>query len=357
VSVPDASTDPDVPETVDLVDETQVDPDAFDPVEEDPVMDEVEEELVNPFEPIGYCVEDSLLLAVQGITIPSDPSSVVMPGATRRSSWVGLLDHLMDGLYSTADSEAGTLGIHLCVLYDAEYERHYLLFWNTDRAEGVYVIDPGAPHPLIVEVPYPMSDAGTRDEGVEILRQAGGWALLVSGATRCASTATVSCDGTTVACSASAAAYRISDVAHNPDLIFHLVHRYLATRDTSSIVLQVQGQADASGGRAILSDGTSTPNTGSVSVTLRNGLSDALRPDFPAYADSVYSCNNPADSGYTSECNQTNVQGRWINGSSDPCVTPPIGAVNRFVAIELDSAMRDPEVHDEVAAAVLSLFE
>ena len=279
-------------------------------------------------------------------------------GATRRSNWVGLLEHLLSAEYEQASSEARTLGLELHVVDDTVSGRPFLVLWDTSRAEGIYVFDPAPVNPLVIEVPYPNSDSGTLAEGVEVLRQTPGWAMLVAGATRCTTTATVTCDGTTLSCSSSPEAFRQSDVAHNVSLIFHLVHRFLDDRDSSAILLQLQGQADASGARVVVSDGTAIHDVSSIAVRLRNALSDALRPGFPTYADSVRSCNTPADVGtFTSDCNATNVQGRWTNGSMDPCSTAATAPTDRFLALELDPDMRAPEVHTVVAEAIATLFE
>jgi hypothetical protein len=356
VGAPDAWGDPDAVDAVDAADQVDAAGDADDAADV-PQEDVVEEDPYNPFEPIPP-VSDDLLTFIRAIPIVSDPSMFSTPGATRRSNWVGLLEHLLSGEYDTASSEARTLNLQLRVVNDTVSGRPFFVLWDESRAEGIYVLDPFPVNPLIVEVPYPMSDSGTLDEGVAVLRLAPGWALAVPGATRCTTTSTVDCDGTTLSCSSTPEAFRLSDVAHNTELIFHLVHRFLDDRDPSAITLQLQGQADASGARVIISDGTALHDVSSISVLLRNGLSDALRTDFPAYADSIRSCNTPADAGtFTSDCNTTNVQGRWTNGSMDPCGTAAGDSTDRFLALELDLQMRAPEVFDAVASAIAALFE
>ncbi|MBW2263192.1 MAG: hypothetical protein JRG91_14580 [Deltaproteobacteria bacterium] len=357
VGAPDAWGDPDAVDAAEAADDlldAPLDGEAFEDVLDGDV---VEEDPYNPFEPIPKVSED-LLTFVRALPIVSDPSTFSTPGTTRRSNWVGLLDHILSGEYDEAATEARTLNLELRVVDDSVSGRPFIVLWDASRAEGIYVFDPFPVNPLIIEVPYPMSDSGTLDEGVEILRQVPGWVLAVAGATRCTMTTTVSCDGTTLSCSSSPASFRISDVAHSTALVFHLVHRFLDDRDSSAITLQLQGQADATGARVIISDGTALQDVSSISVLLRNSLSDALRPGFPSYADSVRSCNAPADVGtFTSDCNATNVQGRWTNGSLDPCNTPASAPTDRFLALELDSAMRASEVFDAVAAALATLFE
>jgi len=356
IGAPDAWGDPDAVDALDAADQGEAVLDV-DVVEDVPGEDAAEDDPFNPFEPIPR-VSDDLLSFIRAIPIVSDPSMLGTPGATRRSNWLGLLDHLLSGEYATAASEARTLSLQLQAVDDTVSDRSYLVLWDTSRAEGIYVLDPFPLNPLIVEVPYPMTDSGTLDEGVAVLRQVPGWALVVPGATRCTTTSTVTCDGTTLSCSSTPEAFRFSDVAHSTDLIFHLVHRFLDDRDPSAITLQLQGQADASGARVIVSDGTAVHDVSSISVQLRNGLSDALRPGFPSYADSVRSCNTPADAGtFTSDCSTTNVQGRWTNGSSDPCGTAASAATDRFLVLELDLDMRAPEVFDPVATAIAALFE
>jgi hypothetical protein len=162
-TAPDPGVEPDVP--ADTVEE-----EVEDARDEDPV---VEEEVVDPFEPLEHVAGD-LEDVVAALPMTSDPSVFQLPGATRRSSWVGLVSLLLVGSYASALAEASSLMLGLRVVDDVVSGRPYILVWDENRGEGIYVLDPDPVNDLVVEVPYPLGDAGTLGQGVAVLREASG---------------------------------------------------------------------------------------------------------------------------------------------------------------------------------------
>ncbi len=361
---------PDVPDVDDLdgADLDATDPDGFDtenpdlgdvdsmdpPADDTAVEDVPAEEMPDPYDPIVHYTMD-LRASIEAIPISSDPLTLQVPDSTRRNRWRWFLDDLLAGNYSGAYSRSVSYDINVFAITDTGTipNRDYLVAYNDTRGEGIYAFNVAPAHPLAVEVPYPVDDVGTLSEGIEMLRQVDGWALLVAGTTRCSRTDSIICDGTTVACTGTASSFRTSDVAHNPNLMFQNIHTYLPTKDATSIFVQIQGQADSSGAYAIVSDGTTIHSLSGISVELRNGLRFYL----PSYSSEILSCNDSGDaSGYVSTCGITNAQGRASNGSASPCNTAAVSSSNRFVVLELSTEMRQESTFAAIADAVGALF-
>ena len=345
---PDAEPVPDVePETPD--DPTEEEP-AVDPVE-DPIEDPVEEEPANPYHPLSYASRD-LRTDIEAVTITSDPTVFAVPPPLRADRWATLVGYILSGNWSGALTYSLSYSFTVYALHDTVSGRDYIVAYDTGAGEGIYVFDPVTSSALVVEVPYPVSDSGTLAQGIELLRGAAGLALLVAGAERCTSTTTVICDGSTSACG-STGSYRESDAAHNPNLVFHRIHDELLSDVTGSVAIQLQGQSDASGAHCIFSDGTTIDGT---SAPVRSiDLRDALRTEIPAWSSAFQSCNDPADTSYTSTCQTTNVQGRLSNGSSSPCGTAATSSSDRFIILEQSTEMRAETRFDELVRAVLTL--
>jgi hypothetical protein len=341
---PDAEPAPDVePETpVDVVEEEPA---------ADPVEDPIEEEPTNPYSPLDFFTRN-LRIDIEAKNITSDSTVFDVPTAYRSDRWAAIVDDILAGDWTGALTLSMGISLTIYAVHDSFSGRDYIVVHDEHHGEGIYVFDPVTTSGLVVEVPYPLTDAGTLAQGIQLLRGAYGRALLIAGATRCTEMSTVICDGTTVACG-SAESFRESDAAHNPNLIFHRVHDELRTELTASVSVQLQGQSDASGAHAILSDGTTFDGTSTTvhSIALR----DALKTELPTWVSDFYSCNDPADSDYTSACQTTNVQGRLTNGSTSPCGTAASSSSDRFIVLEQSTEMRDETRFDELVNAVRTL--
>jgi len=356
--VEDEVVEEDVEDAVDVAEEDGVEQD---PVEEDPVEEDPgAEEPGNPYTPLDYYARD---LCTDIASIDISTLGLTAPGSTRRSQWLSFLGYLLAGDWAMAYSyNRSVLSLQVYVVRDtgASPARDYVVVHDDTNGEGIYVLAVAPDNPLIVEVPYSLEHTNTLAQGCTVLRgnttEGNGWALLVGGTARCVSTVTLPCDGTTVECTGGTPEdFRRSDVAHNPLLIFHVVHDELMTSDSTAIALQLQGQPDSTGANAIISDGTTIDGTFPVgiSVFVRNFLQTRI----PGLASTIRSCNDPGDVGhYTSDCQITNSQGRETNGSTDLCSADATASADRFLVLEQSTTMRGSTYHDELTDAVLGLF-
>ncbi len=168
------------------------------------------------------------------------------------------------------------------------------------RGWGMYVVVPGRPASIVVEVPHPVADLHTERTGVEVFRTAAADALLVAGANRYADR-----DGS-------------ADVAHNDRSLFQAVSEALVGAGTR--VVQLHGFSETGHptyGDAVLSTGASPPSR--VVQELGNVLSAA---GFDACVYDGVACRSLAAT--------TNVQGRAARAA---------GA--EFVHVEIADRVRD----------------
>jgi hypothetical protein len=201
--------------------------------------------------------------------------------------------------------------------------------------------------PLIVGVPHPGYDLQTLPEGVAVFDLLQARVLIAAGTHRCANVAASPCDGTTSVCGEDDVPYRESDMAHATETVFQVAHELFSDLFEDDLVVNLHGM----GGAGIsVSNGTTDPTDGD-SVEARLAL--ALEQAFPG--EDVTTCND-FDGGSHDErlCGATNVQGRYVNGSSDACDQAASSASHRFVHLEQSQAVRSqPDVVAEAIGSVL----
>jgi hypothetical protein len=227
--------------------------------------------------------------------------------------------------WCAAVEAAGTAGYRLGRYYDTVSSRWFLI--GADGAgtgQASFIINPEPRRDLIVEAPHVYAqttrlESRTDTEGVRILRQTLGRALLINGADRCQgadagcggtfSSATV-CDGF-----ADGDPYRQSDVGHNTDNAFHVLHRAFTDVAVSTRFVQLHGNSDPRlprGGLSV-SDGRPPPNAMSLSTLFVTTI-QAL-PTGPLAANAVNDCATETNL----LCGYRNVQGRYTNDPTAAC--------------------------------------
>lgn len=159
----------------------------------------------------------------------------------------------------------------------------------------------------------------TDTEGVRILRQTLGRALLINGADRCQG-ADGGCGGTfssATVCPNSDAGdpYRQSDVGHNTDNAFHVLHQKFNDVSASTRFVQLHGNGDTrlpSGGLSV-SDGRTPPNASSLATRFVTNIQDL--PTGALAASAVNDCATESNI----LCGYRNVQGRYTNDATALC--------------------------------------
>ena len=259
------------------------------------------------------------------------------PAKDRRAFYDAVLAVLKNDLY-TAQLRAAAVNYRLWQLKDAGANRAYaVLVENADdfRALGTYVFDLNFSRNLLVEVPHPLADAVTLEEGGAVFQATNARALFIAGTHRCANRDASPCSGTTTVCNDGVSGkFKISDAGHYTDNFFQEAHRAaLSLRTKPPLAVSLHGNDVDSLPDFVLSDGT-------INAAASNSRVNRLRNKLKTLGASAGSCNFPND-GNLSLCGTTNVQGRLSNGSTSPCKISPTTASGLFIHIEQHINVRE----------------
>ncbi len=261
----------------------------------------------------------------------------VEPSPADRDAFRVAMQQLLTGDVPSALTSLDALNYDLKFLNDLDFVKSYLVAQERSagfKGLGTYIVDPNFDRNLVMEVPHPIFDINTPEEGTAIFQNIGARALLIAGTHRCANLGTPSgCSGTTTACGSSQP-YRISDAPHFTGNFMHAAHEASLSLTDPPVTFNLHGN-NSEVPDIELSDGTKNvaPDTATVN-RLRNALEARLA--------SVASCNwTPDDPPSLNKCGTANVQGRRSNDSSEPCTLDPPAASGRFLHIEQHRNIRD----------------
>jgi hypothetical protein len=206
----------------------------------------------------------------------------VPPTDAQITGWELLVQAVVDDDLPVACSLIQTYGFpyQLVQFTDAFFEdQQYVMLREIAPVQagwGTYVFRtiPGAT-PLVVEVPHPKADWNTEIEGVEIFRKLNARALLVAGAHRCANDTFSPCAGTTIACG-QVEPYRVSDVGHGVQNMFHATHRALVDCRSKTVAIQLHGNSVSNCPDVFVSNGTTNPGAmaGNISDRIASSCGD-----------------------------------------------------------------------------------
>jgi len=255
-----------------------------------------------------------------------DSEGYVPPSTDALQQMRDTLQSLLAGDHEAALAGAAQLEYELCAgLGDEEGlvlmrprargAGHALFAWRTQGAR-----------PLILGSPHSWLELGTLDECVDAFQQIGARLLIATGTHRCANAAPAGCDGSTEVCGAYEP-YRESDMAHVVDGHYQVFHEVFADHFADDWVLSVHGFPFFG---ISVSNGTHDAAAEGTPVAL---FGAALMEQYPD--ENVTSCSAwpGADVDYR-YCGTTNVQGRYVNGSPDPCDEGADTASERFIHLE-----------------------
>ncbi|MBG97657.1 hypothetical protein CL659_00865 [bacterium] len=245
-----------------------------------------------------------------------------------KNLWKMSFDHLVENQPGLASEKAKQAGYRLCV-----DKKNQVYQWSPSKKGWPWMLLRKKGLDLILETPHPIFD-GTLKQGLEIFKNSNAKVLIISGTHRCTNQKPSGCSGTTTACSRpERKAYGISDPAHNDRTLFHTMHKKTTETFPESITISIHGMA---AGGISLSDGTSL-QTSKESFVAR--LADNLSKRFEN--ENVTTCNDYE--GATRKlhlCGSTNVQGRDVNGVSEPCLTSAQKTTGKFIHMEQSRSVR-----------------
>ncbi|MBX7219855.1 MAG: hypothetical protein K1Y36_07905 [Blastocatellia bacterium] len=264
----------------------------------------------------------------------------VKPSTTDRAVFQNVMTALLQRDYQMAQNLAATVNYDIARLEDQAATKTYVVAVERQtgfRGLGTYIVDPKFERNVILEVPHPLFDSQTPEEGTKIFQGIGAQGLFISGTHRCANSETSPCSGTTTVCDGVDAPFRISDVGHSVETFFQPAHAATLALNPPPLAISLHGNGQTSLPDFTLSDGT-------TKVADETALVNRLRKMLLKRRALVGSCNSADDSGL-SLCGTTNVQGRLSNGVAAPCNTSATTASGLFLHVEQHLNVRnDPRI-------------
>lgn len=277
-----------------------------------------------------------------------DSEGFVKPTFDDLMLWRVMINSLLDEQYLVADSliQANFPTYQLYEYSDTGYQnRSYLLLreiFPVSRGWGTFIINPGYQRELAIEIPHPRYDTNTHQEGIDVFRKTGSRFLIMSGTHRCANSEESPCSGTTSACGSSAP-YRVSDMAHFVDAVFQVCHEVVVTRYPQLYALNLHGHGNSSCQDFFFSNGHATDSK-AILFELRNSLITAGGVTVAVAGDGTSTCPLTGT---------TNVQGRFTNGSPEPCSRAVSSSSGYFIHLEQSSYVRNnPAVYEKLINAI-----
>jgi len=246
--------------------------------------------------------------------------------------WKELLVHIINGDYSQAAEAAINMDYQLIQFLhqdNGEETAFYLLEKDSlgENYYGTYIFNPSACRQLVIQCPHPKADVNTGLEGIFAFKDLSATAYFLSGTHRCNSSEESPCSGTTSVCSSTSQAYRKSDPAHNVRAAFHLATEVLVDALPEVTFVQLHGFSKRdTDPYVIMSNGGRDEPMTDYAALIQDGL---------LMADGMLSFEiGHLNTSWTRLLGFTNTQGRYINGSVDPCTNNATQSNGRFIHIE-----------------------
>lgn len=273
------------------------------------------------------------------------------------TSWTTIIDAILLDDLTTARTNAANVNYEIVEYTNTSISPNkvfYILKEKTVQSNywGTYVFSKNPERSqLILQAPHSAYDFNTGKEGIYILKRLNPRALFLNGAHRCNHSSSSTCDGTTSVCSSSSEPFKISDLAHNTNSVFQKTTEILFNSISNSVFIQLHGfSKQSSDPYVILSNGTNLTPTTDYASMLKTAL---LSTD-----NSLTFKIAHIDTDWTRLRGFTNTQGRYINGSTNPCNTSPTVTSGRFIHVEQEKSKlrQDSSGWDKMNTALGTIF-
>jgi hypothetical protein len=235
--------------------------------------------------------------------------------------------------------KAASAGYEVVRYYDIDSGRWFVHGRDKTRfGQTYFYLNPYAKRNIVIEVPHEPYELGIAVQGAKIFKELAARALIINKEDRCSDPdEAIRCDhGSTSACEDGR--IRESDVAHNTDNTFHLLHVRFSDMDAGTKFVQLHGfRAQAGRQNAVVGDSSITDvRDNSISNIFTNHLRGKI--SFPS---TVSSCQESAGNPNPAFCGEANAQGRYTN-NGDACAFTGT-ASGRFLHIEQVPSLRDDD--------------
>ncbi len=288
------------------------------------------------------------------------------PTTTETRQWEDMLEALFHNpLSNNASSIASGLGYSISRYNDVDDKEYTIIERNSSGPHwGTYVIDFKPQRNLVIQSPHPENELGTAEEGIYLFKHSGARMYMLAGTSRCNHSSFGGCAGSTSVCNVSSEDFRISDMAHTDQSIFHITSEWVAQNDPiSKYFINLHGfdwGSPSRGGNnsdypyAIISNGTQNDPVSTW---------DPL-PEFGVHlSDALGSGKNTKvvhkDPAWSELRGFTNTTGRMLNGSTNACTGANMATPSaRFIHLEQekDELRKNAIGWDKVLDAIVSTF-
>lgn len=263
--------------------------------------------------------------------MPGDSGDVYsQPTLSELSTWSRVITHVQQGDLALAAVAADSIQYDVVQFTDtakANPREYVLLRKNGTHHWGVYAYFPTYCRDLVIQAPHPLHDFNTGKQGIHVFQRTSAAWLFITGTHRCNHSSFSPCDGTTSVCSGSSESFRISDLAHDEQNLFHRATVTTASLDSAFHYIQLHGfSKQSTDPYLILSNGSPyTPTTDYLfQFSQHLGVIDTSLSFKIAHIDT----------NWTRLRGFTNTQGRHLNGSPDACDINPSLSTGRFFHVE-----------------------
>lgn len=253
------------------------------------------------------------------------------------TTWTAVIDAILLDDLTTARTNASNVNYEVVEYTNTSSSPNKVFYVLKEKAVqsnywGTYVFSKNPERgQLVLQSPHSAYDFNTGKEGIYILKRLNAKALFLNGTHRCNHTTASSCSGTTSVCSGSSAPFKISDMAHTANSVFQKTTEILFNSIANSVFIQLHGfSKQSSDPYVILSNGTDqTPTTDYASM---------LKTELLSVDNSLTFKIAHIDTDWTRLRGFTNTQGRYINGSANPCSTAATTTSGRFIHVEQEKS-------------------
>ena len=292
-----------------------------------------------------------------------NPADFVPVDDVAKGEWEGVLALALAGEWDATFAAADLLGYEVVEVLDTATEETYHVLRERTvpgeidfRGQGLFVFyaGPGVRPGLVLQVPHPVFESGTLEQGAQALALVRPQVLAIAGTHRNNHLDETTCDGSFQ----GGDAYRVSDVAHHPGNFFHATHVWMESNLDDIRAVQLHG---------FCCPGQEPYESLTDDVVVSNGLDDV-----PGFRDLSRLLTERIDAqgfladgvdlttaglfgdGVSTLGGTNNLQGRVSNGVTvgTECNTAAGGASGRFSHVE-----QDPDVREEPEHVLIALAE
>jgi len=271
----------------------------------------------------------------------------VPPSSLDLSRWRLVCDALLDDEPEVVDSLVSLYfpSYEIVTFVDEGFEnREYRLLRETippTLAWGTFVRAVDYERLIAIEVPHGRYETNTPSEGIDMFRRTGAMLFQMNGAHRCANSAFTPCDGSSDVCGTDK--YHVSDMGHMTQTAYQVMHEEYTDAHPDGYSFSIHGMSQTNCNDIFLSNGTATGSK-QILYDLRDSMNESGNIVVSVVGDGTCTCTLTGT---------TNVQGRYTNGSSQPCYLPAPSNNGHFIHAEQLRRVRDNySIYSKFIAAI-----